>query len=91
MAQIRKRGQTWTYVVDLGIDPLTKKRLQVSKGGFSSQREAKAAARIVEFEKEQGTFIKEADIPFEVFANDWLKIYSRSGVKVSSVRAEKKK
>jgi integrase len=90
MAQIRKRGQTWTYVVDLGIDPLTKKRLQVSKGGFSSQREAKAAARIVEFEKEQGTFIKEADIPFEVFANDWLKIYSRSGVKVSSVRAREK-
>jgi integrase len=90
MAQIRKRGNTWTYVVDLGIDPLTKKRLQVSKGGFSSQREAKAAARIVEMEKENGTFIKESDMPFEGFALDWLKTYSRSGVKVSSVRAREK-
>ena len=91
MAQFRQRGNTWTYVVDMGIDPLTKKRRpQISKGGFKTKKEAQAAARIVELEKQNGTLIKESDMPFGQFANDWLKTYSRSGVKVSSVRAREK-
>ncbi|MCM3363186.1 site-specific integrase [Niallia sp. MER TA 168] len=91
MAQFRQRGKTWTYVVDMGIDPLTKKRRpQISKGGFKTKREAQAAARLVEMEKEKGTLTKESRIPFESFAKDWLKTYSRSGVKVSSVRAREK-
>jgi hypothetical protein len=33
MAQFRQRGKTWTYVMDMGIDPLTKKRRpQITKG-----------------------------------------------------------
>lgn len=91
MAQFRQRGKTWTYVVDMGIDPLTKKRRpQISKGGFKTKREAQAAARLVEMEKEKGTLTKESRMPFESFAKDWLKSYSRSGVKVSSVRAREK-
>ncbi|MCB5238898.1 site-specific integrase [Niallia circulans] len=91
MAQFRQRGRTWTYVVDMGIDPLTKKRRpQISKGGFKTKREAQAAARLVEMEKEKGTLTKESRMPFESFAKDWLKSYSRSGVKVSSVRAREK-
>ena len=91
MAQFRQRGKTWTYVVDMGIDPLTKKRRpQISKGGFKTKKEAMAAARIVELEKQNGTLTKESLIPFEQFAQDWLKNYSRSGVKISSVRAREK-
>lgn len=90
MAQIVQRGKTWTYRVYIGVDPLTKKRVYESKGGFKTQKEAKAAARLVELQKENGTFIKESDMPFEKFAQDWLKSYSRSGVKISSVRARKK-
>jgi hypothetical protein len=91
MAQFRQRGKTWTYVVDMGIDPLTKKRRpQVSKGGFKTKRDAQAAARIIEREKDNGTLIMETNISFENFAYDWLKTYGRSGVKVSSVRARDK-
>ncbi|MFK2827197.1 site-specific integrase [Bacillus sp. B190/17] len=90
MAQIIQRGKTWTYKVYMGVDPLTKKRIYESKGGFKTQREAKAAARLIEIQKENGTFIKESDMPFAQFAKDWLKTYSRSGVKVSSVRAREK-
>ncbi|PAE31667.1 Arm DNA-binding domain-containing protein, partial [Bacillus sp. 7884-1] len=65
MAQFRQRGKSWTYIVDMGIDPLTKKRRpQISKGGFKTKREAQAAARIVELEKQNGTLIKESDMPF---------------------------
>jgi hypothetical protein len=37
---IRKRGQTWTVVVDVGRDPTTRKRRQTSRGGFKTRREA---------------------------------------------------
>ncbi|APH06545.1 site-specific integrase [Bacillus weihaiensis] len=90
MAEIIQRGKTWSYKVYLGTDPLTNKRMFDRKGGFKTQREAKAAARLVEIEKENGTYLKESEIPFEKFAQDWLKTYSRSGVKISSVRAREK-
>ncbi|MGD6845211.1 tyrosine-type recombinase/integrase [Bacillus infantis] len=90
MAQFRQRGKSWTYIIDLGFDPLTKKRQQISKGGFKTKKEAQAAARIVELEKQNGTLVKESKISFEQFALDWLKAYSRSGVKISSVRAREK-
>jgi integrase len=90
MAEFVQRGKTWTYKVYIGVDPLTKKRIYETKGGFKTQREAKAAARQVEIEKENGTYTKESKIPFENFAHDWLKSYSKSGVKISSVRAREK-
>ena len=52
------------------LDPLTKKRKEISKGGFKTQREAKAAARLVELEIQNGTFTKESDMPFEQFTQD---------------------
>ncbi len=90
MEKFRQRGKTWSYHIYLGLDPLTKKRKEISKGGFKTQREAKAAARLVELEIENGTFIKESDMPFEQFAQDWLKTYSCSGVKITSVGAREK-
>lgn len=90
MASFKKRGKTWTYYVYIGINPLTKKRDEISKGGFKTKKEAMAAARIVELEKENGTLIRESVVPFQDTAQKWLKTYSRSGVKVSSVRAREK-
>lgn len=39
----RKRGKTWTFVVDIGKDPLTGKRKQYSKGGFRIKKDAEKA------------------------------------------------
>ncbi|RXZ00857.1 site-specific integrase [Fictibacillus sp. S7] len=93
MAHYRKRGkkgqETWSFIIDLGLDPLTKKRKQVSKGGFEKKKDAQAAARIIELEIERGTFIKESEMPFENLAHDWLKSYGLN-VKISSVRAREK-
>ncbi|WP_258176070.1 hypothetical protein [Bacillus halotolerans] len=46
----------------------------------------------MELVKDNGNLVKESDTPFEQFAQDWdwLKTYSRSGVKISSVRAREK-
>src|SRR5882724_9937100 len=41
-----KRGNTWSYVVDVGRDPVSGRRRQRWKGGFATKREAeKALAR----------------------------------------------
>ena len=37
-------GCTWTYVIDLGRDPLTGKRQQKSKSSFSTKQDAEIAA-----------------------------------------------
>ena len=36
---IKKRGSTYTYVIDIGPDPLTGKRRQRTKGGFRTRKE----------------------------------------------------
>jgi len=35
---IYKRGKTYTYVIDLGKDPITNKRQQKTKGGFKTKK-----------------------------------------------------
>ncbi len=47
LAHIRKRGKTYTYAIDIGHDPLTGKRKQISKGGFIKKKDAEAAARSI--------------------------------------------
>ncbi|MFJ8247878.1 Arm DNA-binding domain-containing protein [Peribacillus asahii] len=90
MAKFKQRGKTWSYHVYLGIDPLTKKRLEISKGGFKTKKVAQAAARFIKLDKENGTLVKASKLTFAQFSDDWLKTYSRSGVKISSVRAGEK-
>ena len=38
-----KRGNTWSYVVDVGRDPVTGRRRQRWKGGYPTKREAERA------------------------------------------------
>ena len=38
-----KRGNTWSYVVDVGRDPVSGRRRQRWKGGFATKREAERA------------------------------------------------
>ncbi|MFD1170509.1 site-specific integrase [Oceanobacillus caeni] len=89
MAYYRNRNGKWSYTVSLGMDPLTQKQKQITKSGFATKKEAISAARKVELEIENGTFIKETTMTFEAFTSEWIKYYSQS-VKISSVRARSK-
>lgn len=42
---VRRRGKTWTYVIDLAPDPATGRRRQRSKGGFATKAAAEEAMR----------------------------------------------
>lgn len=79
-------GAKWSFTVDIGIDPKTGKRRQVTRSGFSTKRDAEIAAARVEAEVADGTYIKEIVSTFDDYAESWLKTYRLSGVKISSIR-----
>lgn len=83
-------GATYTFVVDIGIDPKTGKRKQKSKGGFKTKQEAEAALSSIIHELNSGTFINDCDDLFKDFAIEWLNIYSETNnVKPGTIRVRK--
>src|SRR3954467_15818553 len=89
MAYFRKRGDKWSYTVNLGIDPITKKRKQITKSGFHSKVAAKDAAKEMEFKISKGEFVQDSNMTFQKLAEKWLESYATQA-KVSSVRARRK-
>ncbi|MBL3645529.1 Arm DNA-binding domain-containing protein [Bacillus sp. RHFB] len=60
----------------------------MTKSGFRTKKEAQLAANKLEESILNGGVIRESDITFETFANEWLEYYGTQ-VKVSSVRARR--
>lgn len=71
---------------DRSTDSKTETKNQIR---ICNKKEAVSAARRVEAEIENGPFVKETKMTFEMFAQDWIKVYSQNA-KVSSVRARSK-
>ena len=72
MGSVRKRGKSWHYVVDVGVDA-EGKRKQRFRGGFSTKREAEKALREFVNRQERG-FLPDADkITFADWAETWQK------------------
>lgn len=86
MASIRKKNGSWEYIVSAGKNPATGKYEKITKSGFRTKTEAKEAARRVEEELKQGTYIKESKMTFGELFQEWLAYYEKR-VKISSVRA----
>lgn len=69
------------------IDPVTGKRKQKEAGGFRTKTDAEEAAKRIQAELLNGTYIEEKDITFEQFSQEWLTGYQNTGkVKISTVR-----
>jgi integrase len=70
---IKKRGSTYTYVIDIGPDPLTGKRRQRTKGGFRTRKECLQALNDVIAAARAGTFVEPAKRTVESFlVEEWL-------------------
>lgn len=80
-------GKKWSFIIDVGKDPKTGKRKQESRSGFKTKQEAEAAAAALITEVNKGIFIKESDMLFKDWANDWLLLYiERNGPKPGTIR-----
>lgn len=76
--EIENCGCTWTFVIDIGKDPLTRERRQKSQGSFNTRQDAEIAAADLLNKIYKGTYIEESNILFEDFTNDWLTYYIHS-------------
>ena len=87
---IIKRGKTWTYRVDLGRDPFSNKRNQISKGGFKTKKECQDALAKILTDYNEGSYVNESEVTLKDFADKWLEIYERTGnVKPSTIKTRK--
>ncbi len=87
---IYRRDGGYTYVIDLGKNPITNKRQQKSKGGFKTKREAQSSLAKALTEYNEGYYINETEITLKQFVEQWLKLYEETGnVKISTVRVRK--
>jgi len=80
-------GATWSYMIDVGIDPKTGKRKQRGKGGFKTRADAESAAATLQHELSNGTYVHEKNTTFKEFSAEWLKLYGATGrAKISTLR-----
>ncbi|WP_172840453.1 site-specific integrase [Virgibacillus phasianinus] len=77
MASFRKRGKTWQFTVEIGIDPVTGKRKQKTQSGFKTKKAAQLAASEIDKKVNDGTYIGESDITFGELVPIWLKYYNK--------------
>ncbi|MFP7446601.1 tyrosine-type recombinase/integrase [Bacillus infantis] len=68
---IRKRGNSYQYRFHIR-DPITNERIEISKGGFRTKKEAQAALTLALAEVEKGQFIKSDKITFEELSELWM-------------------
>ncbi|VXC52828.1 Prophage LambdaBa04, site-specific recombinase, phage integrase family protein [Bacillus sp. 349Y] len=69
---IRKRGNKYSYTVDIGRDPVTGKRQQKTKSGFKTKKEAQAALAKMINEVESGTYREKTKTTLLNFADDFF-------------------
>lgn len=85
--RIFKRGDTWSFVLDVGKDPKTGKRKQKTKGGFKRKKDAEEAAVKLREELTNGIQPLSDRCTFEELGEMWLVAYERRNqVKPSTIR-----
>lgn len=69
---VKKRGETWTYIVDIGRDSITGKRKQKTKGGFKRKKEAQAALNKVLAGIEDTGYLDPSNEIFSNYIQSWF-------------------
>jgi integrase len=70
---VYKRGSTWTWHVDVVVDPVTGKRKQQTKGGFKTRRECQAALNEALTALRSGAFVEPSKRTLGSFlVDEWL-------------------
>lgn len=85
MAQIRKRGKTYSYIIDIGKDPVTGKRKQISRGGFLKKKDAEIAARKIEQSLDEGSFVELSKEIFSDYIIEWFESHYKNRIKITSL------
>ncbi|WP_174615245.1 tyrosine-type recombinase/integrase [Virgibacillus ihumii] len=70
---IVKRGNMYSFVLDIGRDPVTKKRKQKRVSGFSSKKKAQKAMNDMMSELQRGSYVEPSKELMSDYLDRWLK------------------
>lgn len=76
----RKRGNKWSFTIDIGTDPITGKRKQKTKSGFKTKKEAEIAALNL-YNQMQTKGIETSSENFSSFIGRWLELSAKHSLK----------
>lgn len=69
---IEKRGNKYSFVIDIGRDPVTKKRKQKRVSGFTSEKKARAAMNEMIVELNRGGYVEPTTETLGDYLDNWL-------------------
>lgn len=69
---VSKRGSKYSFVIDIGRDPITKKRKQKRVSGFRTKKEAIQAMNKMINELQNGTYVEPSNETLAEFIESWL-------------------
>lgn len=81
---VRKRGNKWSFTVDVGRDPRTGKRKQKTQSGYGTKKEAQAALAGLVTNVDKGTYIEPNKKKFKDFTLEYLSKVYKNKVKATS-------
>ncbi|MGE8079068.1 tyrosine-type recombinase/integrase [Peribacillus loiseleuriae] len=79
-----KKGYTWAFTIEIGIDPETGKRKQLTRRGFETKKDAEIASGKIQQEIENDEFIQPKKVLVKDFMVDWLNNIAKQNVKPST-------
>lgn len=75
---VRKRGDKYSFTVDIGRDPATGKRKQKSKSGFKTKKEAEKALNELINQVNKGTYNDVSKDYVNEYLHEWLELYAKN-------------
>lgn len=70
---IKKRGNKYSFVIDIGRDPVTKKRKQKRVSGFTSEKKARKAMIDMIADINKGGYVEPTNKRLGEYLDEWLK------------------
>ncbi len=68
----RRDGKKWAYTVDVGVDPMSGRRRQKTKGGFATRKEAEGALHETIASVHAGTYVPNSKATVGEYLEGWL-------------------
>lgn len=82
----QKRGKTWYYKVDIGKDEQGK-RIQKTKGGFKTKKEAEKACNELLSQVNKGEYFEPSNMTLKEFLHEWIETAAKQTVRVTTLEA----
>lgn len=85
-----KKGYTWSFTLDIGKDPATGKRKQLTRRGFETQKEAEKVCNELINQMNKGISVNPKEQSLKGFLTDWLENSAKLKVKDTTFKNYKR-